>query len=84
MIIARESAAGLDSTTDLADILSNALPSIGSECLRSPVKKVEGDKNSSSVSNYKIFKHTLIFERCVMFLEWKWRSFRMCFKYWLS
>lgn len=47
MIIARESAAGLDSSTDLADILSNALPSIGTECLRSPVKKNDSDKNSS-------------------------------------
>lgn len=52
MIIARESAAGLDSSTDLADILSNALPSIGTECLRSPVKKIDSDKNSSSVSNF--------------------------------
>lgn len=52
MIIARESAAGLDSSTDLADILSNALPSIGTECLRSPVKKTDCDKNSSSVSNF--------------------------------
>lgn len=51
MIIARESAAGLDSSTDLADILSNALPSIGTDCLRSPVKKLDTDKNSSSVSN---------------------------------
>jgi len=53
MIIARESAAGLDSSTDLADILSNAVPSIGTECLRSPVKKIDNDKNSSSVSNFK-------------------------------
>lgn len=60
MIIARESAAGLDSSTDLADILSNALPSIGTECLRSPVKKMDGDKNSSSVSSYKMCKHSLI------------------------
>lgn len=56
MIIARESAAGLDSSTDLADILSNALPSIGTECLRSPVKKNDCDKNSSSVSNFLNFK----------------------------
>jgi len=52
MIIARESAAGLDSSTDLADILSNAVPSIGTECLRSPVKKIHNDKNSSSVSYF--------------------------------
>jgi len=54
MIIARESAAGLDSTTDLADILSNTLPSIGTECLKSPVKKIDCDKNSLSVSNHKM------------------------------
>ncbi|KAL4119630.1 hypothetical protein QTP88_012426 [Uroleucon formosanum] len=48
MIIARESAAVLDSSTDLADILSNAVPSIGTECLRSPVKKIDNDKNCSS------------------------------------
>lgn len=84
MIIARESAAGLDSSTDLADILSNALPSIGTECLRSPVKKIDSDKNSSSVSNVQNFKHSLIFERCVMFIEWEWRSFRVYFKYWFS
>jgi len=54
MIIARESAAGLDSSTDLADILSNAVPSIGTECLRSPVKKIDNDKNCSSVSNFLI------------------------------
>lgn len=71
MIIARESAAGLDSSTDLADILSNALPSIGNECIRSPVKKLDCDKNSSSVSNFKMFKHSLMFERCVLFTEWK-------------
>lgn len=52
MINARESAAGLDSSTDLGDILSNALPSIGNECLRSPVKKIDCDKNSSSVCNF--------------------------------
>lgn len=61
MIIARESAAGLDSSTDLADILSNALPSIGTECLRSPVKKLDGDKNSSSVSDVLIYKQSLIY-----------------------
>lgn len=53
MIIARESAAGLDSSIDLGDILTSALPSIGTDCLRSPVKKIDGDKNSSSVSNFK-------------------------------
>lgn len=52
MIIARESAAGLESSTDLADILSNALPSIGTECLRSPVKINDNDKNGSSVCNF--------------------------------
>lgn len=52
MIIARESAAGLDSSTDLADILSNAVPSIGTECIRSPVKKKNNDKNCLSVSNF--------------------------------
>lgn len=71
MIIARESAAGLDSSTDLADILSNALPSIGTECLRSPVKKIDGDKNGSSVSNLLTIIHSLVFERCVIFAEWK-------------
>lgn len=55
MIIARESAAGLDSSSDLADILSNAVPSIGTECLRSPVKKKDNDKNISAVSNFLIF-----------------------------
>jgi len=54
MIIARESAAGLESSTDLADILSNAVPSIGTECLRSPVKKIDNDKNCSLVSNFFI------------------------------
>lgn len=54
MIIARESAAGLESSTDLADILSNAVPSIGTECLRSPVKKIDNDKNCSSVCNFFI------------------------------
>lgn len=55
MIIARESAAGLDASTDLADILSNAVPTIGTECLRSPVKKIDCDKNSSSVCNFQNF-----------------------------
>lgn len=83
MIIARESAAGLDSSTDLADILSNALPSIGTECLRSPVKKIDGDKNSLSVSNF-LFLNTRSYLNGVMFIEWEWRSFRMYFKYWFS
>lgn len=41
MIIARESAAGLETSTDLTDILSNAVPTLGTECLRSPVKELD-------------------------------------------
>ncbi|XP_025420348.1 RING finger protein unkempt isoform X3 [Sipha flava] len=51
MIIARESAAGLDSSTDLADILSNALPSIGNECIRSPNGSGDLSECTSSIGS---------------------------------
>lgn len=57
MIIARESAAGLESSTDIADMLSNAVPSLGTECTRSPVKKLDGEKNSLSVCTFHTIKN---------------------------
>lgn len=55
MCNAHESTVALDSSTDLADMLSNALPSIGTESLEYPIRKINYDKTSSSVSNFYIF-----------------------------
>lgn len=67
---------GIDSSTDLADMVSSALPSIGTESLEYPIRKINDDKNSSSVSNFLIIKHSNICKRLCFVYRMKVEIFR--------